>query len=212
MFVLYANKNSLTVQQYESITSGSVNAYDVCFKFSPDWDGMTKRVFFRAGLTGKPLAVPWTGEDLCEIPWEVMTTPAVHIYAGIYGTRDEAVVLPTVWADLGVVLEGVTTGRPAQPPTPDPWEQKLAQKGDKLDYTETGNLGLYAGDKLLSELPVSSGGDGGPAWGIGHGLKVVNGSLTVSTVDNFAGDNSLPMTAAGVQATLGNIEALLGTI
>lgn len=212
MFVLYANKNSLTVHQSERVTSGSVNAYDARFEFSPDWVNMTKRVVFRAGLTGKPLTVPWTGDDLCEIPWEVMTVPAVHIYVGIYGTRNETVVLPTVWADLGVVLEGVTTGRPAQSPTPDPWEQELAQKGDKLDYTEDGNLGLYAGEKLLSALPVPCSGDGGPAWGVGHGLKVVNGDLTVSTADNFAGDNTLPMTAAGVQAAVGNIEVLLGTI
>lgn len=209
MFTLFANKNSLTVHQCEHVTSGSVNVYPVRFEFSPDWDGMTKQVFFRAGLTGKPLAVPWTEDGLCEIPWEVMATPAVHIYAGIYGTRGETLVLPTVWADLGAVLEGVTTGPGAQPPTPDLWEQELARKGDRLDYTEDGNLGLYAGDKLLSAVKVSGSGS---SWGVGHGLKVVDGDLTVDTTDDFTGDNTLPMTAAGVQATVGNIEILLETI
>lgn len=53
---------------------------------------------------------------------------------------------------------------------------------------------------------------GGADWGIGHGLAVRDGDLTVVTTDDFEGDNTLPMTAAGVQASVGNIEALLGTI
>ena len=53
---------------------------------------------------------------------------------------------------------------------------------------------------------------GAGAYGIGHGLQIVAGDLTVVTTDNFSGDNTLPMTAAGVQATVGNIETLLGTI
>lgn len=48
--------------------------------------------------------------------------------------------------------------------------------------------------------------------GIGHGLKVVDGDLTVDTVDDFKGDNTLPMTAAGVNVIVGNIDVLLGTI
>lgn len=50
------------------------------------------------------------------------------------------------------------------------------------------------------------------SYGIGHGLKVENGDLTVETTDGFAGDNTLPMTAAGVETVVGNIEVLLGTI
>lgn len=49
-------------------------------------------------------------------------------------------------------------------------------------------------------------------YDVGHGLEAVDGKLAVSAVDNFSGDNTLPMTAAGVQTIVGNIEALLETI
>lgn len=48
--------------------------------------------------------------------------------------------------------------------------------------------------------------------GVGHGLKVVGGKVVVNTVDDFKGDNTLPITAAGVKTTVGNVEALLETI
>lgn len=40
MIKLYVNKNHLTVRERELLTSGSVNAYQVLFEFSPDWDGL----------------------------------------------------------------------------------------------------------------------------------------------------------------------------
>ena len=211
MFVLYADKTQLTVRQKEPVTSGSVNVYPVRFEFSPDWDGMTKIACFRSGAQTVTELLDGTGE--CVIPWEV-TDPDDKdktLYAGLYGTRNGNVVLPTVWARLGIISEGVSgCGAGSRPPTPELWRQELARKGDRLAYTSDGDLGLYAGDKLLSAVPVSGGG--GPAYGIGHGLQIVAGDLTVVTTDNFTGDNTLPMTAAGVQATVGNIETLLGTI
>lgn len=48
---------------------------------------------------------------------------------------------------------------------------------------------------------------------IGHGLKVEGGNtLAVNAVSDFSGDNTLPITAAAVQETVGNIEIILGTI
>ena len=111
---------------------------------------------------------------------------------------------------MGYISSGAAPGEEAQPPTPELWEQALARKGDGLGYTEEGELGLYSGETLLSSLPVSGGG--GLPYGVGHGLKVEAGNLTVDAVGDFQGDNTLPMTAAGVQTVVGNIEALLGTI
>lgn len=77
----------------------------------------------------------------------------------MYGTRGGEIVLPTVWANLGTILEGVPAdAEGARPPTPDLWEQELAKKGDALGYTEDGELGLYSGDKLLSAVAVEGGG------------------------------------------------------
>ena len=156
MFILYANKNQLTVRKREPVTSGSVNVYTVQFEFSPDWDLMERVAVFRAGAESRSILLDDT--NTCEIPWEVLARPNIQLQAGVRGTRGGEAVLPTVWAGLGIIMEGVDTGESTRPPTPELWEQELAKKGDTLDYTELGDLGLYAGDKLLSAVPVVGGG------------------------------------------------------
>lgn len=161
IFVLYAGKNQLTVHQREPVTSGSVNVYPVRFEFSPDWVGLTRTAVFKAGTESRSVLLDYA--NVCEVPWEVLVKPNVQLQAGIYGTLNGNVVLPTIWASLGVILEGVTTGESAQPPTPNLWRQELAGKGDTLGYTEAGELGLYSKDKLLSAVPVQGSGAGGTA-------------------------------------------------
>ena len=57
---------------------------------------------------------------------------------------------------------------------------------------------------------VETGGAG--SWGIGAGLKVVDGKLTVDTADKVEEDNTKPVTSAAVFVELGNVEALLAQI
>lgn len=76
--------------------------------------------------------------------------------------------------------------------------------------------------RVIKQQPVSVGvkseivnipQGGGTRYIIGHGLSLTeNNTLSVNTVNDFEGDNTLPITAAGVQATVGNIEAILKTI
>lgn len=209
MFVLYAEKNKLTVRAREMMTSGSVNAYHARFEFSTDWDGLSRTAVFQAGCGS--WSVLLSEDGACSIPWEALEHPGRPLFAGVYGQRGACLVLPTVWASLGTVLEGASPGEEARPPTPDLWQQELAKKGDRLAYTQTGELGLYAGENVLSSVPVEGGGSG-TAYKFGHGLKVTGNTVSVDAVSDFKGDNTLPMTAAGVQTTVGNIEALLGTI
>lgn len=115
---------------------------------------------FRGSGVTKTVLLDESGE--CVIPWEVLAEyhPLTELKAGVYGSMDET-ALPTTWASLGTILEGVPgDGDGSKPPTPDLWEQELDRKGDTLGYTEDGKLGLYAGDKLLSAVPVQ-GGEGG---------------------------------------------------
>lgn len=206
MFVLYAEKNQLTVREKEPVTSGSVNAYAVRFEFSPDWDGLEKVVMFQAGGVDK--AVRLSGQA-CTIPSEPLAVPGHFLMAGVCGKRGNSMVLPTVWANLGLVWEGAGDTPGPEPPS-EGWQEALEGKGDALGYTEAGELGLYSGDKLLSSVPVAGGG--GIAYRFGHGLKQNGLDVSVDAVSDFSGDNTLPMTAAGVQASVGNIEALLATI
>jgi len=53
----------------------------------------------------------------------------------------------------------------------------------------------------------------GTSYEVGHGLKLENEkTLCVDTAKDFEGDNTLPITAAAVQETVGNIEIILATI
>lgn len=206
MFILYADKNRLAVRKREPVTSGSVNVYTARFEFSPDWQGLTREAVFKAGAVSRTVLLNESGE--CVVPWEVLTSPGHPLLASVFGTRDET-ALPTTWADLGVILESVSGNSPeTQPPTPDLWEQELDRKGDSLEYDGL-NLSLMSGEKILSTVEIAGGGI---VYRFGHGLKQQGLDVSVDAVSDFSGDNTLPMTAAGVQASVGNIEALLTTI
>lgn len=63
-------------------------------------------------------------------------------------------------------------------------------------------------EAYLKENPPSGGVD----FETDHTLKLENGILSVNTTNDMEQDNTLPITSAGVFATVGNIEALLKTI
>ena len=62
--------------------------------------------------------------------------------------------------------------------------------------------------KYLDENPIDTGVD----FETDHTLTLENGILSVNTTNQMEQDNTLPITSAGVFATVGNIEALLKTI
>lgn len=106
------------------VTSGSVNVYLVQFAFSADWDGLDKTAVFRAGDT--KISVVLDATNRCQIPWEVLENRGRPLEAGVYGTKNGTVVLPTIWATLGTIKEGASPGENTQPPTPDVYSQILA--------------------------------------------------------------------------------------
>lgn len=208
IFILRANKNKLEALEREPVTSGSVNVCTARFEFSDNWRGLTRKAVFKAGKDSRTVLLDESGE--CVIPWEVLVSHGHPLMAGVFGSADDT-TLPTTWASLGTILEGVPgDGEGSKPPTPDLWQQELDRKGDTLAYDGL-NLSLKSGDKTLSSVEIAGGG-GGPAYRFGHGLKQDGLDVSVDAVSDFSGDNTLPMTAAGVQATVGNIEALLATI
>lgn len=161
MFLLRANRNKLEVVRREPVTSGSVGAYLARFEFSPDWQGLTRTAVFRAGTEIRSVLLDELGQ--CIIPWEVLADHGRQLAAGVYGTKDDT-VLPTVWANLGVVLEGATPGEKARPPTPELWEQELTRKADGMELDGL-MLKLLSGAETLAqvELPPPGGGESGTA-------------------------------------------------
>lgn len=157
-FILYAEKNKLAVRKRGPVTSGSVNVYPVQFEFSEDWDGLSRTAVFQAD--GEPVSMLLDESGTCSIPWEVLAKPGVRLRAGVYGTKGGDAVLPTIWADLGEILQGVTMpDGGTYPPTPELWEQALAGKGDALNYDGL-NLSLLSGEKELSTVQIAGGGGG----------------------------------------------------
>ena len=93
---------------------------------------------------------------------------------------------------------------------------------------------LTGGQTVRATGTTTSGGDGGGTGGTGGGVTggtpiatqttlgavkvgknlsiTEDGTLYVNTTNQMEQDNTLPMTSAGVYATVGNIEVLLQTI
>lgn len=199
MFELYANHNQLTLRKREPMTSGLVNVCQVRFEFSEDWDGLTRTAIFKAGLESR--SVPLGEDGVCAIPWEVLRMPKYRLYAGVRGTRDGGIVLPTVWSDLGEILPGAASSGETRPPTPELWEQALAGKGDALKCDGL-NLSLMSGERALDTVRIEGGGapvpgppgpkgekgdpgEQGPAGAAGKDA-VINGE---NTLELLAGDN-----------------------
>lgn len=162
-FILYADKNKLLVRKRGPLTSGSAGVYLVRFEFSPDWDGLSRTAVFQAD--GEPARMLLDESGACGIPREVLVKPGVRLKAGVYGVQGGEIVLPTIWADLGKILWGVTMpDGGTYPPTPELWEQALNGKGDALEYDGL-NLSLLAGNKKLSTVQIAGGEGGVPVPG-----------------------------------------------
>lgn len=183
MFILYADKNRLAVQKTEPVTSGSVNVYQVRFTFSDGWDGLERTAVFKAGAVSRSVLLDQSGT--CTVPWEVLSSHGYRLLAGVFGTRDGEIVLPTVWVGLGMIQEGVTPGEDAAPPTPDLLEQRLSGKADGLHYDGL-NLSLMSGDKRLSVVQVAGGGEGGAIPG-SEGPSGSAGGSPIGTIIAYMG-------------------------
>ena len=103
MTFVEANKNKAWPKERDLLTTGSVGM-TVELEFSSDWDNLEKFCIFRAYDISEAVAL--TG-DTVEIPARVLTKADVNLLLGIYGINTAGtVVIPTVWADLGVVRKG----------------------------------------------------------------------------------------------------------
>lgn len=109
MFTFTADKNNLTVNGNELLTSGSVNVNQFIFKFSPEWEELVKKAIFSTMIDGKNHSYEMIveGDTIYYIPWELYVSKDNTIYVGVYGIKDEEVVLPTERKRVGVVKDSV---------------------------------------------------------------------------------------------------------
>ena len=96
--------------------------------------------------------------------------------------------------------------------TPSQYDQIVSLMESKVPQTgKTGQVLTKGVDGNYWSTPSGSGGGG---YVIGHGLKLDpdSNTLSVDVATKVQADNTLPITSAAVQATVGNIEILLETI
>ena len=103
------------------IPAGIVGA-TVRFEYAdPLWDGLTKTVVFKGACTKDVL----NAGEVVEIPPEVVAIKGTRLVVGIYGTdAQNNLVIPTLWADLGVVLPATApSGDTSTDPSLPVWAQ-----------------------------------------------------------------------------------------
>ena len=152
MFEIRINSNKAWAVNRETLTRLGKNydAVKIRLDLSSEWDNLSKIAVFRA--QDSMIDVPVMSEYL-DIPPVMLQRENVHLLFGLYGTNtDGAVVIPTIWADLGIVQ-----------PSPDPYgadnyedppaslyAQLEAMAEDAAEaYTKAGQ-GIYVGENSLS--------------------------------------------------------------
>lgn len=209
MFLIDVKKVIAGVTQVEDMTSGSQNVYVAQFNFSDEWQYLDRTAVFRAGETVINVVL---GEDnRCMVPWEVMVDPYVEVEVGAFGTRNGNIVMPTIWASMGNMLQGVITGILGMEPTPSVYEQLLFNYNKLVAALDAGELKGDTGPAGPAG-PQGPPGESGVNWTVGHGLKLTGDELSVDMANDTNPDRTLPVSAAAMDTTVGNIEILLRAI
>lgn len=112
----------------DRLTSGMVGA-EVEFRFSTEWEQLIKTAVFIAGSEKRVVLEAEWRDNICTIPHECLAAPDVHLLAGVYGTTpDGSLVIPTVYADLGMIWTGTDpNGESGAEASPELWAQLQAQ-------------------------------------------------------------------------------------
>lgn len=174
--VIY-NKTCGRCVQAEPLTSGMVGQ-PIKFEYSPDFDGLELTAVFTNGKTTIDVLNP--GSE-CVIPHEVLDTVGTVVKVGIYAVRDSELIIPTVYATIGIVLKGADpSGDTSADPTLPVWAQINGLIGD-LD-----NLDTEAKNNLVAAIneAAQSGGSGG------SGTKISDDGDGNITITRLAADIS----------------------
>lgn len=120
MFEISINSNKAWVLHRETLTRVGKNyeAQKVHLEFSDEWESLSKIAVFRA--LNLQLDVAVTGE-IIDIPPAILEKAGVNLCLGLYGVASGgALVIPTIWADLGTIQPGADPWAADNVDTPTP--------------------------------------------------------------------------------------------
>lgn len=112
----------LILVEDETLVAGEVKVHYAEFDFDDTWVDYTKTAVFKRGELVKEQLLD---ADKCEIPWEVLAKHGT-LMVGVYGSTADK-TRPTLWAREKFVNYGACPGEASREPTPDKWQQVLAE-------------------------------------------------------------------------------------
>lgn len=185
------------------------------FEFDEEWQDKVKTVYFVCE-DGNYQAVVMSGNS-CGVP--MLDGEHRRIFVGVQaGAAKKPSVLKTTRPCCLKVRDSIADllGQPIPDPTPDVYQQIMALLEDIKQGEVSPEDIQKAVDNYLTENPVSVDIATTEKAGIitvGKNLSITkDGVLSVDTTDSAEQDNTKPITSAGVNLVVGNINALLAII
>lgn len=121
LYEMQVNKTAITRAAAVRIPKGVIGAV-VRFSFSPEWEGLSKTVVFRAGDVSKDIL---DVKEFAVIPAECTQEVGQLLEVGVYGVDAEnTVAIPTMWEAIGRISEATDpSGDASTEPTLPVWAQ-----------------------------------------------------------------------------------------
>ena len=106
MIEITVSKADTHAANFETLTTGMLNAVLVHFTLSEHWDGLTKIAVFSNGIRSVTVPEANWADNSCAVPSEVLQEPWRTVRCGVYGMRGDQLILPAVMAGIGRVKPG----------------------------------------------------------------------------------------------------------
>lgn len=203
-----------TITDGEDVISHNSD-YVAEFEFDEEWQDKVKTVYFVCEDGGYQ-AVVMSG-NMCAVP--MLDGEHRRIFVGVQeGSAEKPSVLKTSRPCCLKVADSIADllGQPIPDPSPDVYQQIIAMLEDIKKGEVSPEDIQKAVDNYLTENPISVDIATTEKAGIvtvGKNLSITkDGVLSVDTTDSAEQDNTKPITSAGVNLVVGNINALLAII
>ena len=170
------------------LTSGMVGL-PVEFTFDSHWDGLSKTAVFRAGKTELIAEGLETGTT---VPWEVLDKPNVWLSIGVYGaSADGTIVIPTIWANVCLICEGVNPdGDVSTAPTLPVWQRLVNAVGNLLGLTTNAKDNLVDAINEVHNIAQAGGIESDPT--LSQSGKAADAKVTGDVIQTHANDKGNP--------------------
>jgi hypothetical protein len=154
--VVKVNGSSATASFDGKLTSGMVGLL-VSIDYDPSWDSLIKTASFRVGNFVRSRE---NIGSVTTVPWEIMRHYGKPLEVGVEDRdADGNIIIPTVWASVGMVYEGAVSNVPGSP-NPDVGDVPPVA-GAMIDDSVTAIDKTWSSQKIADEIENGGGGTGG---------------------------------------------------